>query len=631
MMPIRSHLACLLIAGPLFAQNAAQNPVRLRVDATDAPRRIFHVRMTMTAKPGPMTLLYPKWIPGEHGPTGPIENLVGLQIKSGGQTIRWRRDDVNLYAFHIDVPAPPGGGQAALDVTFDVISAPDSSGFSSGSSTTTELAVLNWNQLILYPEGSPADTMQYQASLRVPNSWKYGTALPIDRESGNDVDFKPASLTTLIDSPLSAGRHYRTVGIGTDNGISHYVHFAGDSEESVAVPDELITHYKSLVNETGNLFQSRHYRDYHFLVTLSDHVANFGLEHHESSDDRVKERTLIETYGRTAEASLLSHEFVHSWNGKYRRPEGLVSGGSDGGYDAPMKGELLWVYEGLTNYLGEILAARSGLWTNEEYREALAATAAEMDTRSGRAWRPLEDTAVFAQVLYDTSDDYREYRRSTDYYPEGSLIWLEVDTLIRQLSKGAKSLDDFCRAFHGGPGGAPAMKTYTFEDVVTSLNSVQAYDWAGYFKQRLQATSAHAPLGGIERGGWKLAYTAERSGWWRADEEYRKRVDLTYSLGFKVTEDGAILDVTHDGPARKAGVTPSVKLIAVNGREFTPTVLREAVKASAQRPVELLIKNGEFYETHRLEYSGGERYPHLVRDESVPDLLTQVIAPKAGR
>jgi predicted metalloprotease with PDZ domain len=632
MMPIRSGLACLLFAAPLLAQSAPQNAVRLRVDATDAPRRIFHVQMSMAAKPGPMTLLYPKWIPGEHGPTGPIENLVGLQIKSAGQSIRWRRDDVNLYAFHIDVPAVPGGGQATLDVTFDVISAPDTSGFSSASSTTTELAVLNWNQLILYPEGAPADTMQYQASLRVPNSWKYGTALPIDRESGNDVEFKPASLTTLIDSPLSAGRHYRTVGIGTDNGIPHYVHFAGDSEESVAAPDELIAHYRSLVNETGALFQSRHYRDYHFLVTLSDHVANFGLEHHESSDDRVKERTLIEASGRTAEASLLSHEFVHSWNGKYRRPDGLVSGGSDGGYDAPMKGELLWVYEGLTNYLGEILAARSGLWTPEEYRDALAGTAAEMDTRSGRAWRPLEDTAVFAQVLYDASDDYREYRRSTDYYPEGSLIWLDVDTLIRQLSKGAKSLDDFCRAFHGGPGGAPAMKTYTLADVVASLNAVQPYDWAGYFKQRLESTSAHAPLGGIARGGWKLAYTAERSGWWRADEEYHKRVDLTYSLGLKVKEeDGTIIDVAYDGSARKAGVTPSVKLIAVNGREFTPTVLREAVKASGQRPVELLIKNGEFYETHRLEYSGGERYPHLVRDGSAPDLLSQVIAAKAGR
>lgn len=583
--------------------------------------------MTMPTKPGPVTLLYPKWIPGEHGPTGPIENLVGLQVKSDGQTIRWRRDDVNLYAFHIDVPQ----GSTSLNVNFDIVSPPEQGGFSSGSSATSELAVLNWNQYILYAQGAPPDTVQYEASLRVPPDWKYGTALPIERESGNEIDFKPASLTTLIDSPLSMGRHYRTIGIGNDNGTPHYVHLAGDSEESIDAPDGVITAWKNLVNETGALFGSRHYRDYHFLLTLSDHIATFGLEHHESSDDRTKERMLIDPSGRIVEASLLSHEFVHSWNGKYRRPAGLVSGNSDGGYDTPMKGDLLWVYEGLTNYLGEVLAARSGLWTPDQYRDSLAETAAQMDTRSGRAWRPLEDTAVFAQVLYNTSDDFEDYRRSTDYYPEGSLIWLEVDTMIRQLSKGSKSLDDFCRAFEGGPGGAPAMKPYTLDDVVASLNAIQPYDWAGYFKQRLETPSPHAPLGGIERGGWKLVYTPERSSWTAADDEYEKQVDMKYSLGLRVKEDGGILDVTYDGPAHKAGVTPSTKLIAVNGREYNPPVLREAVKASAtnQQPVELLIQNGEYFQTYRVDYHGGERYPHLVRDESMPDLLTQVIAAKA--
>jgi predicted metalloprotease with PDZ domain len=625
-MPIRNWLTAALLLAPLYAQN----PVRLRVDATDAPRRVFHVQMTMPAKPGPLTLLYPEWIPGEHGPTGPIANLVGLQIKSGGQTIPWRRDSVNLYAFHIEVPA----GAASLDVAFDFIAPPDATGFSSSGSTTSELAVLSWNQLILYPQGAAADSVQYQANLRVPPSWRYGTALPIERESGNEIEFKPASLTTLIDSPLSTGRHYRTVGIGTENGIPHYVHLAGDSDESVAVSDELVAQYKNLVTETGALFGARHYRDYHFLVTLSDHVAHFGLEHHESSDNRVKERTLIEASGRKVEATLLAHEFTHSWNGKYRRPGGLIANGADGGYDTPMKGDLLWVYEGLTNYLGEVLAGRSGLWTPEDYRDQLAATAAELDTRSGRAWRPLEDTAVFAQVLYDTTDDFREYRRSTDYYEEGSLIWLEVDTLIRQLSKGAKSLDDFCRAFHGAPGGAPAMKPYEFEDVVKGLSAIQAYDWSGFFNQRLHSTAPRAPLGGIERGGWKLAYTPERSEWWKANEEYRKQVDLSYSIGIKVNEeDGTIIDIAYEGPARKAGVTPSTKLIAVNNRGFTPVVLREAVKATAtgQQPIELLIKNGEFYEVHRLDYHGGERYPHLVRDQSVPDLLSQVTAPLARR
>jgi predicted metalloprotease with PDZ domain len=619
---MRTFFAALAAVAPLFAQDA----IRLRVDATDAPRRVVHVQMTMPAKPGPLTLLYPKWIPGEHAPTGPIENLVGLRVKSAGHDIRWRRDDVNLYAFHVEVPQ----GAASLDAVFDVIAAPDTGGSASDISATSELAVLNWNEYVLYAQGAPPDTVQYQMSLRVPAGWKYGTALPIERESGDDIDFRPVSLTTLIDSPLSMGRHYRTISLGTDNGIPHYVHIAGDSEESIAAPEEVITAYKHLVTEAGALFGSRHYRDYHFLLTLSDHVANQGIEHHESSDDRVRERMLIDLSGRVVEASLLPHEFVHSWNGKYRRPSGLVSGESDGGYDTPMKGDLLWVYEGLTEYLGEVLAARSGLWTAEEYRDALAETAAQMDTRSGRAWRPLEDTAVFAQVLYNLDTDFEDYRRGTDFYPEGSLLWLEVDTMIRQLSKGAKSLDDFCRVFEGGPGGAPAMKTYTLEDVVAGLNAIQPYDWAGYFEQRVETASPHAPLGGIERGGWKLVYTTEPSTWTRAEDDYRKQVDLKYSLGFTVREDGTILDVIYDGPAHKAGVTPSVKLIAVNGREFNPTVLREAVKATAtnQQPVELLIKNGEFYQMHRVDYHGGERYPHLEREGSGTDLLSQVTAAK---
>jgi predicted metalloprotease with PDZ domain len=613
-----------LLAAAALMPLAAQNTVRLRVDATDAPRRVFHVQMTMPVEAGPFTLLYPEWIPGEHGPTGPIVNLVGLHFKAGNQMIPWRRDSVNLYAFHLDIPA----GVTSLEADYDFLAPPDATGFSAGSSTTSELAVVNWNQLVLYPQGANADRYEYQANLRVPASWRYGTALPIERESGNDVEFKPAPLTTLIDSPLSTGKHYRTVGLGEDRGLPHYLHLAGDSDESVAVSDELIGEYKNLVTQAGDLFGARHYRDYHFLATVSDHVAAFGLEHHESSDDRMKERTLIEDSGRKVEATLLPHEFVHSWNGKYRRPAGLMNGAADGAYDTPMKGDLLWVYEGLTNYLGEVLAARSGLWTPQDYRDHLAAIAAQLDTRSGRTWRPLEDTAVFAQVLYNATDDFREYRRSTDYYDEGSLLWLDADTLIRQLSMGAKSLDDFCRSFHGGSSGAPAIKSYELTDVVAALNAVQPYDWAGFFNERLHSTAAAAPLGGIGRGGWKLAYTAERSGWWKANEEYRKWVDVSYSLGFKVNEDGDIIDVSNESPARKAGVTPSTKLIAVNGREFNPKVLREAVKATASKPgVELLIKNGEYYETHRVEYNGGERYPQLVRADSGPDLLAQVIAP----
>ena len=614
----------LFSTASIFAQNA----IPLRVDATDAARRVFHVQLTVPAGPGPMTLLYPEWIPGDHMPDGPLVQMVGLVIKSGGRVIPWKRDDVNMFAFHVEVPA----GVSALDVSFDYLSPPDAAGnFASGSSATTELAVLNWNQFILYPQGADADKLEYQANLKVPDGWKYGTALPIRKESGNEVEFQPASLTTMVDSPVSTGRHYRTIDLGTDRGAPHFIHIAGDSDRSLEAPPELIAAWKNLVTETGALFGSRHYRDYHFLLTLSDHVAHFGLEHHESSDDRVGERTLVDSAPRNAGAYLLTHEFTHSWNGKYRRPAGLVTDNHDGGYDQPMKGDLLWVYEGLTNYLGEVLAPRSGLWTPEQYRDSLAATAASLDNEYGRRWRPLEDTAVAAQTLYNAIDDYADYRRSTDYYPEGTLVWLDADVLIRQKSNGTKSLNDFCKAFHGGPGGAPALKTYTFQDVVAALNAVQPYDWAGFWNERLHSTSPHAPLGGIENGGWKLVYDGNRSDLWKDYEEAQKVVDLTYSIGIKVKDDDAtIIDIAYGGPARAAGITPSVKLIAVNNRQYTSTVLREAVQATASgKPVELLIKNGEFYETHRIDYHGGERYPHLVRDSAKPDILSQVTAPLA--
>jgi predicted metalloprotease with PDZ domain len=603
-----------------------QGPVRLRVDATDAPRRLFHVQMTMPVNSGPMTLLYPEWIPGEHAPTGPIMNLVGLKVQGGGKTIEWRRDSANMFAFHIDVPP----GVTSLDVAFDFISPPEGGGFTSTASATSELAVLNWNQVMLYPQGSQPDDLQYQATLRVPNGWKYGTALPIARESGRDIEFQPASLTTLIDSPLSAGAHYRTIELGTDNGIAHFLHVAADSDRALEVSRETIGEYQNLVKEAGALFGTRHYRDYHFLYTLSDHVAHFGLEHHESSDDRESERALIDADKLRTTADLLPHEFVHSWNGKFRRPRGLISGDHDGGYDTPMKDDLLWVYEGLTEYLGEVLAARSSLFSADDYRDKLAGTAAMLDREYGRQWRPLADTAVAAPFLYDAANDYAEYRRGVDFYPEGVLIWLDVDVTIRQLSKGTKSLDDFCRAFEGGSGGAPALKPYDFADVVAGLNAIQPYDWAGFLNDRLQYTSTRAPLGGIEHAGWKLTYDADPSDFFSI---YQEGADLSFSVGMKVKEDGLISDIAFSGPAAYVGISPATRIVAVNSRQFTVTILREAIQKAVtdMTPIELLIKNGEYYKTYKVDYHGGEKYPHLVRVENTPDLLTDIIAAKATK
>ncbi len=612
----------------LLASLAAfgQAPIRLRVDASDAPRRLFHVQMTMPAKTGPVTLLYPQWIPGEHGPTGPIMNLVGLRIVGGGKNLAWRRDDVNMFAFHMDVPE----GVSSLDIAFDFISPPEGGGFTSTASATSELAVLNWNQVLLYPQGTQPDDLQYQATLRVPNGWKYGTALPIARESGRDIEFQPSSLTTLIDSPISAGAHYRTIELGNDNGIAHYMHIAADSDRALEVSRETIGEYQNLVKETGALFGARHYRDYHFLYTLSDHVAHFGLEHHESSDDRESERSLIDADKLRTTADLLPHEFVHSWNGKFRRPRGLISGDHDGGYETPMKGELLWVYEGLTEYLGEVLAARSSLLSADDYRDKLALTAATLDREYGRQWRPLADTAVSAPFLYDAGSDYADYRRGVDFYPEGTLIWLDVDVTIRQLSKGTKSLDDFVRAFEGGPGGAPALKPYDLADVVATLKSIQPYDWEGFLNDRLHYTSPHAPMGGIEHGGWKLTYDANPSDYFSI---YQEGADMSFSIGMKVKEDGLITDVLFNTPATFVGISPATHIVAVNGRQFSITILREAVQKAVtdMTPTELLIKNGEFYKTYKIDYHGGEKFPHLVRIDNTADLLAEIIAPKAGK
>jgi predicted metalloprotease with PDZ domain len=598
----------------MVAQDAA---MKLHVDLTDASSHILHASMNIPAKPGPMTLLYPEWIPGEHGPTGPITDLLGLKITAGGKTVPWKRDAVNMYAFHVTVPE----GASALDVVFDFVTPPEAAGFTSGASATTELAVLNWNQVLLYPEGTGSDQIRLQASLKVPNGWKYGTALPIARESGNEIQFEPSSLTTLIDSPVSAGAHYRTIELGQ----SHYLHVAGDSEKSIELSDELIEHYKNLVAETGALFGARHYRSYHFLLTLSDHVASFGLEHHESSDDRIGERGMVDEVTRKVNADLLPHEFTHSWNGKYRRPAGLATPD----YGEAMKGGLLWVYEGLTQYLGEILTPRTGLLSPEEFRDELAITAAALDRKFGRTWRPLEDTAVAAQLLYNAREDYAAYRRGVDYYDEGTLIWLEADVLIRELSKGSKSLNDFCRMFHGGPGGMPALKTYTFEDVVAGLNAVQPYDWADFLNKRLESTAPHAPLGGIENGGWKLTFSSSRTEMWRNREDDSKVTNLMYSIGLKVSDEGNISDVAYNGPAQKAGVSPATKLVAVNGRQYYPVVLREAVQSAVTKtaPIELLVKNGEYYQTFKVDYHGGEQYPHLTRDESKVDVLSKIIEP----
>src|SRR5262245_38136756 len=448
-----------LINAPLSPAQRAKAPekpagkVTLAVDASEAPRKIFHARLTFDVSPGPLTLQYPKWLPGEHGPTGPISDLAGLKITAGGKDVAWRRNLTEMYNINLEVPA----GTSTLEVALDFLSPANEAGFSSAASATEQLAVISWNQMLLYPKGSNPNTISYTASLRLPAGWKFGTALPVAREGADTVDFAPASLVTLVDSPVLIGAYFRKVALNEERRES--INIAADSAAALQASADQITHWKNLVDEANALFGAHHYRHYDFLLTLSNHTAHFGLEHHESSDNRVSERSLTDADENLLMAGLLPHEMTHSWNGKYRRPSGLATPD----YQTPMQGDLLWVYEGLTEYIGAIPTPRSGLTTADQYRELLADTAADMDHRAGRAWRPLQDTADAAQILYGTGGPWESWRRSVDFYPESELIWLEADVLIRQQTQGKKSLEDFCKTFHGGQSGPPAVVPYTFD------------------------------------------------------------------------------------------------------------------------------------------------------------------------
>jgi predicted metalloprotease with PDZ domain len=608
----------LLTGFAMFAQNSA---IKLDVDATDAPRKMLHARLQIPALPGKLTLLYPKWIPGEHGPTGPITDVVNLKFAAAGHELVWQRDPVDMFAFNVEVPP----GASAVDVALDFLLPPNSGGFSSGASATSKLLALSWNQVLLYPKGFAARDLVYAPTLRLPEGWSFGTALEPTQQTVAGQEFTPVSLETLVDSPVIAGSYFRTVDLTPGATPSHALHIVADSRAAVEIKPEDVRRYSRLVAEANALFGAQHYRGYHFLLTLSDHVAHFGLEHHESSDNREPERYLIDEDLRKLGAFLLPHEMVHSWNGKYRRPAGLATPG----FEQPIKGELLWVYEGLTDYLGVLLTARSGLWTNDSFCEYLAGEAANLDFESGRKWRPLADTTIAAQLLYAAREEGAAARRSVDFYPEGDLIWLEADVLIRQQTQGRSSLDDFCKKFFGGHSGPPQVIPYTIDDVVAALNETAPYDWHKFFQDRVYVANPRAPLGGIEGAGWRLGYTNQVPELLKAREGRDKFTDLSFSLGLKVKEDGYIIDLIPGSPADKAGVAATMKLFAVNGRRWTPEILRTAVKSAKIEggPIELLMENEEYFKTCKVDWRQGEKYPRLERVPAKPDLLSEILKP----
>jgi predicted metalloprotease with PDZ domain len=610
-------LAVCVFASPLFAVNPN---ISLVVDASDAPRKILHAKLRIPATPGQtLTLYYPKWMPGEHAPTGPIVNLTGLKFTASSKPLKWRRDLLDGWKIHVEVPAGENEVFAELDY---LEPATYQEGFSNASSATDKLVIVSWNQVLLYPVGHKAEDITFTASLRLPEGWKYATPLQMMNANGSDLHFAPAPLTTLIDSPVLAGEYLKAVPLAQTPPTELDV--AADSAAALEAPQEVWDKYKSLVTQAAALFGAQHYRDYHFLYTLSNHVAHFGLEHHEADDSRVEENGLTDEGARKLNADLLPHEYVHSWNGKYRRPVGLATPD----YETPMQTDLLWVYEGLTTYLGDVLTARSGLWTPEQFRDSLAITAASLDHLPGRTWRNLQDTADAAPQLYFASGTWYSWRRGVDFYAEDILNWLWADVIIRQQTGGKKTLDDFCHLFHGGESGPPMVKSYNFDDVVNTLNQVAPYDWRAFWTERLTNHGPGAPLGGVEGSGWKVVYDETASEMYRGGEH--GDVDEPFSIGLMMHDDGRVSDTIEGMVAAKAGIGPGMKVIAVNGRKFSGEALHDAIKTAkgGSAPIELLVENDDYFKTYKLDYHDGAKYPHLVRDESKPDLLSEIIKAK---
>jgi predicted metalloprotease with PDZ domain len=607
----------------LFCVPAFGTDLTVRIDARDVGRRHLQTHETLTVKPGPLVLVYPKWIPAEHAPAGPLDSIIGLEITANGQRLAWHRDPYEMYALSVTVPA----GVEHLDIALESGLPADGGGFSSSPDATARLAVIRWNEFVFLPKGRDAASIVTAGSLAIPAGWSAACALDSHTRADGALELEPVSLAQLIDSPVQLGQFMRRVdlpGSAPHPDIHHAISIVADTAAATEVPADFAQGYGRLAAEAGALFASRHYRHYTWLLSLSDHIAHFGEEHHESSDNRMPEAAVEQEEGREIVAGLLGHEYVHSWNGKFRRPQGLLSPD----YLKPMDTSLLWVYEGLTQFWGDVLPTRAGLIKPEEYRELIAESAGHFDIATGPRWRPLADTAVEAQVLYDSPRGWSSARRGVDFYEASVFLWLDVDSQLRAHSGGKATLDDFMHRFYSGDDGKPEVKPYVEADIYAALSAVAAADWRAIIRKHLDVPDTSALLNALRQSGWQLSYSGEKNTYVELlSKSIRKMTDREWSIGLRLDEKGVISDVIEQRAAALAGAAPGMTLVAVDGRKYTPEVLDAAIIAaqSSRKPIDLLVENADYYRTLSVAYFDGPRYPHLARVAGVPDTLTDIL------
>lgn len=628
-------VAMALVAGTASAQQARADKVPppqdtpyvgtvgLHVDASDKVQGIFRVHETIPVKAGALTLLYPQWIPGDHSPTGPIAMLAGLKLSANGQPLAWKRDEYNVYAFHLDVPA----GVSTVDATFQYLSGrTDNEGFE----ITDRMMDMEWSKVTLYPAGYFSRGITFAPSVTLPSGWQLGTALETVSQSGDTTTFKPVTLNNLVDSPIYAGQYFKRVDLNPGGDAPVHLDIVADEPKYLEMTPEQLKVHRALVTQAVALFGSHHYDHYDFLFSLSDVLGGNGTEHHQSSEDGLGTDYFTAWSDNAPDRDLLAHEYTHSWNGKFRRPADLWTPN----FNVPMGDSLLWVYEGQTQYWGFVLTARSGMWTPQQFRDGLAMVAANYErNRQGFQWRSLEDTTNDPTAARRSSLPYRSWQMSEDYYSGGQMMWLDVDAKLRALTHDQKSLDDFARAFFGVDNGSYVTKTYTFDDVVAALDGVAKYDWATYLRAHVDTIDPPL-LDGIAATGWKLVYTDQESAYEKAynsrPQSSRHLYNFAWSIGLTMNDEGRVNDVRWDGPAFKAGVSTGATLVAVNGQTYSTDVLKSAITAAknGSAPIQLLLKYQGGFHTVSVDYHGGLQYPHLVRVEGTPDYLSEIIAPR---
>src|SRR4051794_12544719 len=603
---------------PPAREVAYPGTIQLTVDASDVTRAIFkiHERVPVAAA-GDFVLLYPKWVPGGHNPRNDIKNITGFRVSANGQQLKWVRDNLDVFAFHVAVP----DGVTAIDVDYQYVT--PTTGNQGRILATPDMESIQWLSNSMYPAGYFVRDIPVQASVIVPQGWKVASALRPTSQSGNRVDYPVTSYEILMDSPLIAGAHYRRIALTPDVALDV---IADNEAELAATPDQIAAH-KRLVEQAVKAFGAQHYDHYDFLLTISDYLGGNGLEHHRSSEDGTGRGYFTDWENKLRDRNLLPHEFSHSWDGKFRRPADLWTPD----YRTPMQNSGLWVYEGQTQFWGYVLGARSGMLSKQDTLDAIAATAAAYGLATpGRTWRPLIDTTNDPIIASRQPQPWRSWQRSEDYYSEGQLVWLDVDRIIRQQSGGRRSIDDFARAFFGIRDRDWGEVTYTLDDIVATLSKVQPYDWRSYLQRRVYDVAPEAPLEGITQGGYSLVYTAEPTKWWKSGEKDRKVTDLTYSGGLVVGSDGKVSSVLWDSPAFNSGVTIGDEVLAVNGRHYDGDALKSAVKAAAGAgpAVQLLVRSGDLYRTVALDWHGGLRYPRLEKTGKGQGTLDALLAPR---